>query len=103
MKKILPDRSKDYRDLDVAILHTLLIEDILGIKPENIEGHVRYERSANKAMRRVDTSGFQFSFLLNPTRSEQVKKIAQNKERMPQKSTDFYPKLISGLVFYDVE
>jgi len=103
MKKILPDRSKDYRDLDVAILHTLLIEDILGIKPENIEGHVRYERSANKAMRRVDTSGFQFSFLLNPTKSEQVKKIAQNKERMPQKSTDFYPKLISGLVFYDVE
>lgn len=103
MKKILPDRSKDYRDIDVAILHTLLIEDILGIKPENIEGHVRYERSANKAMRRVDTSGFQFSFLLNPTRSEQVKKIAQNKERMPQKSTDFYPKLISGLVFYDVE
>ncbi|MCK4249992.1 DUF1015 domain-containing protein [candidate division WOR-3 bacterium] len=103
MKKILPDRSKDYRDLDVAILHTLLIEDILGIKPENIEGHVRYERSANKAMRRVDTSGFQFSFLLNPTRSEQVKKIAQHKERMPQKSTDFYPKLISGLVFYDVE
>ncbi len=103
MKKILPDRSKDYRDLDIAILHTLLIEDILGIKPENIEGHVRYERSANKAMRRVDTGGFQFSFLLNPTRSEQVKKIAQNKERMPQKSTDFYPKLISGLVFYDVE
>lgn len=103
MKKILPDHSKDYRDLDVAILHTLLIEDIIGIKPENIEGHLRYERSANKAMRRVDISGFQFSFLLNPTRSEQVKKIAQNKERMPQKSTDFYPKLISGLVFYDVE
>lgn len=102
MDEILADRSEDYRNLDVAILHTLLIEDVLGIKPENIEDHIRYERIANDAMRRVDAGAFQFCFLMNPTRSEQVKKVAQNKERMPQKSTDFYPKLISGLVFYDV-
>ncbi len=103
MKELLADRSKEYCDLDVAILHTLLIEDVLDINPEKIEEHVRYERGAQDAMRRVDTGAFQFCFLLNPTRSEQVKKIAENKERMPQKSTDFYPKLISGLVFYDVE
>lgn len=103
MKDFLSDRSKDYRNLDVAILHTLLIEDVLGIKPENIEEHVRYERGAKTTMKRVDSGAFQFCFLMNPTMSEQVKNVAQNKERMPQKSTDFYPKLISGLVFYDVE
>jgi len=103
MKDFLPDRSEDYRNLDVAILHTLLIEDVLGIKPENIEDHVRYERGAKLTMKRTDSGAFQFCFLMNPTMSEQVKKVAQNKERMPQKSTDFYPKLISGLVFYDVE
>ena len=102
MEKKLSDRSEEYRNLDVAILHTLLIEDILDIKPENIEDHVRYERGTKDAMRRVDAGAFQFCFLMNPTRTEQVKKVAQNKERMPQKSTDFYPKLISGLVFYDV-
>lgn len=103
MKNFLSDRSEDYRNLDVAILHTLLIEDVLGIKPEHIEDHVRYERGAKLTMKRVDAGAFQFCFLMNPTMSEQVKRVAQNKERMPQKSTDFYPKLISGLVFYDVE
>ncbi|MGB3341562.1 MAG: DUF1015 domain-containing protein [bacterium] len=102
MEEQLAERSDEYRNLDVAILHTLLIEDVLDIKPENIENHIRYERSITDAMRRVDVGAFQFCFLMNPTRSEQVKKVAQNKERMPQKSTDFYPKLISGLVFYDV-
>jgi len=102
MEEQLADRSDDYRNLDVAILHTLLIEDVLGIKPENIEDHIRYERDTKDALRRVDAGAFQFCFLMNPTQSEQVKKVAQNKERMPQKSTDFYPKLISGLVFYDV-
>ncbi len=103
MKDFLPDHSEDFRALDVAILHTLLIEDVLGIKPENIEDYVRYERGAKITMKRVDSGPFQFCFLMNPTRSEQVKRIAQNRERMPQKSTDFYPKLISGLVFYDIE
>jgi uncharacterized protein (DUF1015 family) len=102
MNKHLADRSEDYQNLDVAILHTLLIEDVLAIEPEHIEDHIRYERDIKDAMRRVDAGAFHFCFIMNPTRSEQVKKVAQNKERMPQKSTDFYPKLISGLVFYDV-
>jgi len=102
MNEFLPDRSKEYCSLDVAILHAILIEKVLGITPEKIEDHVRYERGVTATMRRVDSGAFQFCFLMNPTRPEQVKEIAQNKERMPQKSTDFYPKLISGLVFHDV-
>lgn len=102
MKNNLPDHSKEYQGLDVVILHTLLIEKILGIAPSNIEDHLRYERGIEATMERVDSGEFQCCFLMNPTRSEQVKQVAENKERMPQKSTDFYPKLVSGLVFYDV-
>jgi uncharacterized protein (DUF1015 family) len=98
-----PDRSPDYRSLDVAILHTVIIENLLGIKPEQIEDHVRYEGEWKNALAEVDKGAAQLAFLIHPTRPEQVKKIAENWERMPQKSTDFYPKLISGLVLLDVD
>jgi len=102
MGELLVDKSQDYQGLDVAVLHTLLIERILGIKPEQVEDHIRYQRGINETMKRVDAGEFQFCFLMNPTRPEQVKEVATKHERMPQKSTDFYPKLISGLVFYDI-
>jgi len=102
MVKLLPERSKDYQNLDVAVLHTLLIENVLKIKPEKIEDHIRYQRGIEETIKKVDSGEFQFAFLMNPTRPEQVRDVATKKERMPQKSTDFYPKLISGLVFYDI-
>ena len=102
IKKFLPDRSDEYQSLDVAVLHTLLIENVLGVEATKIEDHVRYERGEEQTMRRVDSGEFQMALLMNPTRPEQVKEVAQKRERMPQKSTDFYPKLVSGLVFHDV-
>jgi uncharacterized protein (DUF1015 family) len=102
MKGFLPDRSDEYCGLDVAVLHTLLIERVLGIEPDKIEEHVRYERGEEETMRRIDNEEYQLAFLMNPTKPEQVKEVAQNRERMPQKSTDFFPKLVSGLVFHDV-
>jgi uncharacterized protein (DUF1015 family) len=102
MEKLLPDRSKVYRDLDTAILQTVLIEKVLGIALEKIEDHVKYERGVEATIAEVDAGGFQFAFLLNPTRPDQVLSVASNRERMPQKSTDFFPKLISGLVFCDI-
>jgi uncharacterized protein (DUF1015 family) len=102
MKKLLGDRSDAYRNLDVAILHTLLIEDILGVAQDAIENHVRYERGLPLTLKRVQSGEFQFAFIMNPTRPEQVRDIALKKERMPQKSTDFFPKLISGIAFYDL-
>ncbi|UCG44183.1 MAG: DUF1015 domain-containing protein [candidate division WOR-3 bacterium] len=95
-------RSSDYKDLDVTILHSVIIENLLGIPKEKIENHIKYEREAKKAMARVDSAEFQACFLMNPTRVEQVQTLAAKGERMPQKSTDFYPKLISGLVFHDI-
>jgi len=102
MKEVMPDRSDEYRNLDVAILHTILIEKVLGVPSEKIEDHVKYERGAEETMRKIDSGEFQIALLMNPPRPEQVKEVAQNRERMPQKSTDFYPKLVSGLVFYDL-
>lgn len=103
MSKILPDRSKEYQNLDVAVLHALLIEKMLGVKLEKIEDHIRYQRGIDDTIKRVDSGEFQCAFLMNPTKPEQVHDVAKNRERMPQKSTDFFPKLISGLVFYDIE
>ncbi|MFO7676665.1 MAG: DUF1015 domain-containing protein [bacterium] len=97
-----PKRSADYLALDVVVLHSVVIEGIFGVTPDRIEHHVKYERDWNRAIERVDAGEFQAVLLMNPTRSEQVRCLAERGERMPQKSTDFYPKLISGLVFADI-
>jgi len=98
-----PDRTADYRSLDVALLHSVLIERVLAIKPEMIENHVSYERDWKSAVGQVDNGTTQFAFLLHSTRPDQVRRIAENRERMPQKSTDFFPKMVSGLVCLDVD
>jgi uncharacterized protein (DUF1015 family) len=100
--EVIKDHTADYRDLDVAILHSLLIENVLGIKVADIEDHVAYERGLPEALAKVDSFNYQAAFIINPTRAGQVQKVAAHGERMPQKSTDFYPKFVSGLVFMDI-
>jgi len=102
VEQVIKDHSADYRDLDVAILHSLLIENVLGIKVADIEDHVAYERDLAETLAKVDSFNYQAAFIINPTRADQVQKVASHGERMPQKSTDFYPKFISGLVFMDI-
>ena len=102
VEQLIKDHTADYRDLDVAILHSLLIENVLGIKVADIEDHVAYERSLPDTLAKVDSFKYQAAFIINPTRADQVQKVAAHGERMPQKSTDFYPKFVSGLVFMDV-
>jgi len=99
---LVPARSADYRGLDVVVLHSLLIEHVLGVPSARIEEHVAYERKVSETLAKVDSSQYQAALLLNPTRAAQVQKVAAQGERMPQKSTDFYPKFVSGLVFMDV-
>jgi uncharacterized protein (DUF1015 family) len=102
VEQLIKDHTADYRDLDVAILHSLLIENVLGIKVADIEDHVAYERGLAETLAKVDSFKYQAAFIINPTRADQVQKVAAHGERMPQKSTDFYPKFVSGLVFMDV-
>ncbi|HSM85481.1 MAG TPA: DUF1015 domain-containing protein [Candidatus Limnocylindrales bacterium] len=92
------------RELDVVQLHKLMLERILGISEEAIRNqeHVKYERDAFEAISWV-RQGANVAFLMNPARIEQVRDIAFADEVLPQKSTDFYPKLLSGLTIYALE
>ncbi|HYA99919.1 MAG TPA: DUF1015 domain-containing protein [Ktedonobacteraceae bacterium] len=92
--------SEAWNELDVAIVHTLILEDTLGLKAEDMTAgmHIRYTRDAHKALEAVQTGEVQASLILKPTRVGQICNVAIADDRMPQKSTYFYPKLITGLV-----
>ena len=91
--------------VDVFLLHGLLIERALGISREAVceETHLHYERSVEAAVRAVDEGKADVCFLVNPTPIEAVRDNALAGQVMPQKSTDFYPKLLSGLTIYDLD
>ncbi len=91
--------------LDVVQLHRLLLEDVLGISEESIreQTNVRYIRDIGEAMEQVRSGAANMAFLMNPVRMAQVRDIAFAGEVLPQKSTDFYPKLLSGLTIYALE
>lgn len=93
--------SAKQRELDVVQLHKIMLERVLGISEEAIreQAHVKYERDAFEAISWV-RQGANVAFLMNPARIEQVRAIAFAGEVLPQKSTDFFPKLLSGLTIY---
>jgi len=93
-------RSKTWRGLDVSILHKVILEFLMDIGDKNLEDHVRYTRVDGEAVGFVDEGKFDLSFLLNATRIEELKAVADAGEHMPQKSTYFLPKMLSGLVMY---
>jgi len=105
LAQLLPNVSPLQRELDVVLLHEGILEPALGITPQAVtaEAYLTYEREATAALDAVDSGRAQIAFLLNPCDVEQVMKIATSGEVMPQKSTDFYPKLMSGITMYRVE
>jgi uncharacterized protein (DUF1015 family) len=89
-----------FKSLDVTVLHALILNNILGISStaqENQENIV-YVKGMDEAIEEARKNGRQMAFLMNPTKIEQVKEVAAAGHVMPQKSTYFYPKLLSGLV-----
>jgi len=105
LAQLLPNVSPLQRELDVVLLHEGILEPALGITPQAVtaEAHLTYERESAAALDAVDFGRAQISFLLNPCAVEQVMKIATAGEVMPQKSTDFYPKLLSGIAMYRLD
>jgi uncharacterized protein (DUF1015 family) len=91
--------------LDVVQLHKCLLEGVLKISEEAIRNqeNVSYCREAGEALMQVRNGKVQIAFLMNPVRMEQVRDIALAGEVLPQKSTDFYPKLLSGLTIYALD
>ncbi len=89
------------RGLDVSVLHGLVFQKLLGLSPASQERqeNLRYVKDARDALQAVTRGDAQASFLLNATRMEQVRAVADAGDVMPQKSTFFYPQLPSGLLF----
>ncbi len=98
--ELLPNKSRATQGLDVTVLHTLVLEKIFGIDAENMAKQINltYTRLFDEAIESVDTGKAQCAFILNPTRVTEIRDVAAAGEKMPQKSTYFYPKLITGLV-----
>jgi uncharacterized protein (DUF1015 family) len=92
-------------ELDVVRLHKVVLESVLNISEEAIreQRNLEYLRDAAEAVQRVRGGGANVAFLLNPVPIEQMTTIALAGEVMPQKSTDFYPKLLSGLAIYALD
>ena len=100
MDELTPERDENWRALDVAVLHEVILEHVMGLSKESIaqKENLNYLRQAEEGLEAVDSGAANFLFLLNPTRIEHVRACTQAGEKMPQKSTDFYPKIVSGLV-----
>ena len=105
MERLLPDRAPDWCLLDVSVLHELFIERVLEIDKAAVERkeNIEYLRDPQMGYDAVDRGEAEFLLVLNPTRMEQVRTCTAAGEKMPQKSTDFYPKVISGLVMMPLE
>jgi uncharacterized protein (DUF1015 family) len=105
LEDLLPDVTEPQRGLDVVLLHRLVLEKGLGITAEAVasEKNITYEREPDVTLAAVDRGQAQIAFLLNPVHVEQVAEIALGGDVMPQKSTDFYPKLLSGEAIYRLE
>ncbi|MDO8682141.1 MAG: DUF1015 domain-containing protein [Armatimonadota bacterium] len=95
----LIDKPRALCELDLTILHNLILEDTLEIDEYCLKNEINlaYTRDEEEAKARVRSGEFQMAFLLNPIKVESVLEVARVGEKMPQKATYFYPKLISGL------
>ena len=104
IEEFISDKSSSYRELDVSVLHSMILENIFGIDKENManQKNLVYTRDYNEAIEKVKSKEFQCSFVINSTKINQIKEVALNNEKMPQKSTYFWPKLVTGIVMNDL-
>jgi len=105
MQRLAKDLSTPLRELDVSTLHLLILEHILGMPPEQqvSEGNIRYTQDEEAALQALEKEDYQAAFILNATKKEEILAIVSAGEKMPQKSTYFYPKLLSGLIVNNID
>ncbi len=99
------DKSDEWCQLDVNVLESLVLEHVLDITPAEIEEgkYLSYHRHEEEVFQKVRNGDAQLGFVMNPTDVQEVLDVAGQGEKMPQKSTDFYPKIPSGLVFSRID
>jgi uncharacterized protein (DUF1015 family) len=97
----LADHALPYHQLDTGVLEALVLKGALGLSDEDIAhfNGIFYARDTDEALAMVRSGSYDAAFLLRPTRVEQVRDLAAAGENMPPKSTFFYPKLLTGLLF----
>lgn len=95
---------REVKELDVSLLHSLILKQLLGISVEaqELKTNIDYTKDARQAVKRVREGKAQIAFLVNPTPIIQVRAVAKAGYTMPQKSTYFYPKLVSGLILHSL-
>jgi uncharacterized protein (DUF1015 family) len=98
----VPDRQ---RNLDLTHLHSIILDRLLGLDAEKVreQTNIRYLRDVSEAVDQVRRGEADVTFLTNPVSMEQLREVAFAGDVMPQKSTDFFPKLLSGLTIYSLE
>jgi len=103
--EFMPELVKEIQELDVSILHHIVIEKMLGVSPEQIarKEHIQYVKDFGEAVEKADSEKFDIGFLMNATKKDQVVDSCLAGQKMPQKSTYFYPKIVSGLLFRKIE
>jgi len=105
IKPLLAGLSERQQQLDVTQLHKVILEKVLDLDEATVRAgtNVSYLREASDALAEVRTGKADVAFLIKPVTLDQMKDISLNLEVMPQKSTDFYPKLLSGLAMYTLD
>jgi uncharacterized protein (DUF1015 family) len=100
MQRLVKEMNAPLRELDVSTLHLLVLGHILGLTPEEQlrTDVIRYSEDEQEVLGAVDKEDYQAAFILNPPRPEEIMTVVAAGDRMPQKSTYFYPKLLTGLV-----
>src|ERR1041384_2969262 len=100
MQRLAGDLSAPLRELGVSVLHRLVLDHIFGFKPEDQvkEGAISYSQDEEKVLQALDKEEHAAAFILNSTKAEEIMAVSLGGEKMPQKTTYFYPKLIDGLV-----
>lgn len=103
MHRLAKHVSAVLRELDVSALHTLVFGHILGLTPEQQARFISYTQDEERALQSVETGSADAAFILNPPRPDEILAVALQGEKMPQKSTYFYPKLYTGLVINKID
>jgi uncharacterized protein (DUF1015 family) len=101
LDRVLAGKPESYRRLDTVILEKLVFEETLGMSEQDIAAKrgISYAKSVDEARASIDAGDCECAFLLRPTPVERVREVAAAGEAMPPKSTYFFPKVLSGLVF----